>query len=195
VEPTPGLDDLVEMPGVTDPEARRLLGLFDLPAFVRRGQDLDWLRSRVLGRVSAEREERLAMVRMRLRQWAAGATSANDGDGALEGPVGALVEACGGPVPAWAGVRGTAGRRRRAARDLAASVARFNARWRIYLETLDLGPINRQIDMYNRYYVIEKECSLGSARLAHRHFEPVGRWSLEGLLVWFPPLPEVRAAR
>ncbi len=38
------------------------------------------------------------------------------------------------------------------------------------------------IDQYNRYYVLEKECSLGSARLAARHFTPKPPLTREALL-------------
>ena len=70
---------------------------------------------------------------------------------------------------------GRSGRLRRdsgrtVARDLIASVERFNKRWGQFLEALNLDPINQMIDQYNTYYVLEKECVMGSPRLAARHF-------------------------
>ena len=55
------------------------------------------------------------------------------------------------------------------ARDLVAAVLRFNRRWIQFLDRLNLEPANHVIDQYNRYYVLEKECVMGSARLAARH--------------------------
>jgi hypothetical protein len=49
--------------------------------------------------------------------------------------------------------------------------------------------VNRLVDRYNRYYVLEKECTLRSARLAARHFEPKPRVSHDALLERYPPLP------
>jgi hypothetical protein len=50
------------------------------------------------------------------------------------------------------------------------------------------------IDQYNRYYVLEKECVLGSSRLAARHFVPKARLTAEALLAAHPvlPVPELR---
>ena len=39
---------------------------------------------------------------------------------------------------------------------------RFNRRWPQFLEQLNLEPANTVIDQYNRYYVLEKECVMGS---------------------------------
>ena len=64
-------------------------------------------------------------------------------------------------------------RQRIIAGDLIAAVLRFNRRWPRFLEQLNLEPVNTVIDQYNRYYVLEKECVMGSARLAARHFQPV----------------------
>ena len=81
------------------------------------------------------------------------------------------------------------------ARDLVASVQRFNVRWRQFLGSLNLGPANEVINQYNKYYVFEKECVMGSARLASRHFTPVPPLSLEVLLRDYPllPVPELLA--
>ena len=45
------------------------------------------------------------------------------------------------------------------------------------------------IDQYNRYYVLEKECVLGSARLALRHFTAKTRLTRAALDADYPPLP------
>ena len=69
---------------------------------------------------------------------------------------------------------------------------RFNKRWGQFLEKLNLDPINQMIDQYNTYYVLEKECVMGSPRLAARHFAPVPRVSAEGLREEYPMLPVPR---
>src|SRR5207249_10288943 len=96
--------------------------------------------------------------------------------------------------PAWAARLAPIRRRRAIARDLVASVERFNRRWARFVGELDLGPFNRMIDQYNHYYVLEKECVLGSSRLAARHFVPRARLTAESLLAQYPvlPVPEPR---
>jgi hypothetical protein len=185
------MDDALEsteMP-VTDPELRQLLGLFDVPAFARRGQDLEYGLGRLRERCRRERSALLEMVRLRLRQWSAVARGPDDWSGAFAGTIASLWPLADAGPPTWADRPATPRRRRAVARDLIASVERFNRRWVRVIEGLDLGPINRLIDQYNRYYVLEKECSLGSPRLAARHFKPRTRLTAETLLADFPPLP------
>ena len=108
---------------------------------------------------------------------------------AFDAQIAALWPAAGAEPPSWA-ARPAPGRRRNAiARDLVASVERFNRRWARFLDELDIGPINAMIDRYNHYYLLEKECVLGSARLAARHFIPRPRLTREGLLARHPLLP------
>lgn len=182
-------DDLTEMPGTTDPELRRMLGLYDMPAFARRGQDLEHALGRVRARCRSERERLAAMVLVRLRQWARVATGPGDGMDVFAEPPRALAAALGDPPLPWASLRGGDRRRRDAARALAASVARFNRAWPRFLEGLELRVVNQAIDHYNRYYVLEKECCLGSARLAARGFTPVPPLTAQTLLAEFPLLP------
>ncbi|MFO0887509.1 MAG: hypothetical protein U0790_00020 [Isosphaeraceae bacterium] len=49
---------------------------------------------------------------------------------------------------------------------------------------------NKMVEQYNRYYVLEKEIALGSARLATRHFVPMTPLNRAVVLGWYPPLPE-----
>ena len=71
--------------------------------------------------------------------------------------------------------------RRLIASDLNSAVRRFNRRWTEFLERLNVEPANAVIDQYNRYYVLEKECVMGSPRLAARHFTPVQGLTTETL--------------
>jgi hypothetical protein len=170
-------------------EINQILGLFDVPAFARRGSDLEFALKRLRQRIARERAALLDMVHVRLRQWAGAATSPDDWADAFAGPIVALWQLSGADRPVWAEHPTLPRRRRALARDLTASVVRFNRRWLEFLERLTLESINRYIDDYNRYYVLEKECVMGSARLAARHFVPEPRLTREGLLTEFPTLP------
>jgi hypothetical protein len=66
---------------------------------------------------------------------------------------------------------------------------RFNQRWQTFLRKQDLGPLNELRDGYNRYYVLEKECAMRSARLARHGFEPMAPYTMQDLLTHFPLLP------
>lgn len=182
------------MVGSDDVELSKVLGLFDVPAFARRGADLEHALARLHQRLARTRDGLLDMVRLRLRQWAAVATGPDDWPDAFAGPVAPLYVFASAESPAWAAAPAPPRRRRAVARDLAASVVRFNRRWLHVLDGMTLDAVNRQIDQYNRYYVLEKECVLGSARLAARNFVPRGRVTRESLLADFPTLPEPRLA-
>lgn len=187
-------DDDDDVPMMTpDAELNQLLGLFDVPAFVRRGQDLEYSVARLHERCRRERGEMLEMVRLRLRQWTSAADGPDAWSGIFTAAISALWPLCQADPPSWA-VRLAPPRRRRAiARDMVASIARFNRRWTRFVDELGLDHANRLIEDYNRYYLLEKECSLGSARLAARHFTPKSRLSADTLLTDYPllPLPEL----
>jgi hypothetical protein len=175
-----------------DSEIKELLGLFDLPAFARRGQDVEYSLKRLHARCRIQREELLEMVRLRLRQWAKVATGWDDWSEIWCSAVDSLWAMAHSEEPRWA-LRPAPPRQRKAvARDLIASVMRFNQRWEQFLEGLNLGPINKSIDQYNTYYVLEKECVMGSPRLAARQFAPVVRVSAASLREEYPMLPVPR---
>lgn len=173
----------------TDTEMKELLGLYDVPAFARRGQDLEYALARLGQRCRRERSAMREMVVVRLRQWAAVASGPATASEVFATPIDPLWPSCDAPPPAWADREAPRRRLRIVGRDLVASVARFNARWARFLDEWNDEPINRLIDQYNRYYVLEKECSLGSARLAARHFVSKPRVSPASLLAAYPPLP------
>ena len=174
---------------VIDPESQALLGCFDVPAFARRGADLEALIALLHQRCRRERDGMLAMVRLRLRQWGTVAVGPDDYDPFLA-PVDPLRRLTGLDAPTgWAEVPGSARRRKSVAVDLAASVGRFNRRWLEFLNGLDLDRINGAIDGYNRYYLIEKECRLGSTRLAARHYQPYPSLTPGAIQTHYPTLP------
>jgi hypothetical protein len=171
-------------------DLNQLLGLFDAPAFARRGLDLEYALEGLHGRLIRERSGMLDMVRVRLRQWASVATGPDDWAGVFTAPVApGLYTASGAEPPAWATAPAPPRRRRAVARDLVASLARFNRRWLHFLDAMKLDSVNRQVEQYNRYYVLEKECVIGSARLAARLFVPKPLLTRESLLADHPLLP------
>jgi hypothetical protein len=97
-------------------------------------------------------------------------------------------------APKWATRPASSWRLWSIARDLVTSVERFNRRWLEHLDKVDLSPVNRMVDNYNKYYLLEKECSLGSARLAARNFVPKVHVTLDEIRNEFPtlPLPKLR---
>ncbi len=180
--------------GSGDLEIKELMGLFDLPAFARRGQELEYSLSRIHTRCREQRQEFLEMVRVRLRQWSRVAAGPGDWSEAFTGPLDSLWQHAQFEPPSWGGRLAPARQLRTAARDLKASVERFNERWRRYLESLNLEPTNAVIDQYNKYYVLEKECVVSSARIAARYFTPVPLLTAESLLGLYPllPVPDLR---
>ena len=171
-------------------EIQQLFGLFDVPSYARRGLDLENGLARLHGRCDAARSAMLEMVRMRLRQWAAVASGPDDWRDTFGAPVAPLWALVGHEEPPpWSDRPGTPRRRRAAARDLIASVDRFNRRWSEFLGRLDLDPVNTRIDAYNRYYLLEKECALGNHRLAQRFFRRLEPISHAALFARHPTLP------
>ena len=136
----------------------------------------------------------LAMVLVRVRQWCGAATSPGDGFEFLGFSIEDVLAAIGGERPAWAAYPAPRRRRIVAARDLTASVERFNRRWARFLDELPLDAINDRIDGYNRYYLLEKECAFGASRVAARHFRPRPQITPDHLREVHPLIPIASAA-
>lgn len=182
---------------VVDPETRELLGLFDVPAFARRGTEIEHLRRSLRARLERERSAMLDMARLRLKEWSRVADLPNappfDDRPRTREAIESAFAAVGLPSPAWAERPASPRVRRRVAKDLIAAFERFNRRWTAFVRALDTSGVNRSIDQYNQNYVFEKECVLGSARLAARHFVPLPLVSAESILEEFPLLPTLDA--
>ncbi len=144
---------------------------------------------RVDARCQQARVDRLDMVRLRLRQWTRVAIGPDDWSSVFTGTIEPLWSLSEAEPPEWAATSAPEHRRRAVARDLIAAVNRFNRRWNQFVESINLGPANVVIDHYNRYYVIEKECVMGSGRLAARFFTPIPLLTPERLLRDHPLLP------
>src|SRR5262249_52145943 len=106
------------------------------------------------------------------------------------GPIADLWRSSGAEDPTWSESCQPIRRRRAIAKDLIASIVRFNARWARHVNGINLEPVNEMIRQYNRFYVLEKECVMSSARLAARFFRPEPELSPELLLQAHPTLPE-----
>ncbi|HEY2157316.1 MAG TPA: hypothetical protein VGH33_16935 [Isosphaeraceae bacterium] len=181
--------------GDVETELKELLGLFDAPAFARRGMDLEHALARLDARCRRERDAMLEMVRLRLKQWAGVASGPETAEDVFTRRIDGLWPLADAPPPVWCDRPAPARKLRSAARELVASVERFNGRWGRFLDGLNYEPINGLIERYNRYYLLEKECTLRSARLAARHFEPKPRVTGETLRERHPtlPVPELKS--
>ena len=137
-------------------DIKELMGLFDVPAFARRGQDLEITLRRLNERCRSAREGLLDMVRLRLRQWSHAATGPGAWSGVFSQSIEPLWPLSEAEAPRWAEASAPIRQRSIIARDLIASVVRFNLRWTQFLDRLNLEPVNLVIDQYNRYYVLKK---------------------------------------
>ena len=151
-------------------DIKELIGLFDVPAFARRGQDLEITLRRLHERCQSARTESLDMVRLRLRQWSHAVNGPDRWSAVFENSIEPLWTLAQAEEPRWAASNSPIRRQIAIGNDLIASVVRFNQRWTHYLDRLNLEPANHVIEQYNRYYVFEKECIMGSARLAAQAF-------------------------
>jgi hypothetical protein len=188
-------ESLSTLSGDIETEIKEMMGLFDAPAFARRGLELDEMLRRVDARCRQARLERLDMVHVRLRQWTRVAAGPEDWSSVFTASIEPLWSLSEAEPPRWAVSPATRHRRLAVARDLIVAVERFNRRWTEFVESINLGPANGVIDHYNRYYVLEKECVMGSSRLAARFFTPIQPLTAERLLKDHLLLPVPALAR
>jgi hypothetical protein len=177
-------------------EAKEFMTQYDAPAYVRRARQVEEAYQDLLRRCRHQRDQWLVLVRLRLgtlhalalhwerlRPWLAD-----------ESHIAALERLHAELAPRLRlSVEPTSSDReiRRALRELKESIDYFNARWRSYLPSVDLGAVNELRDGYNRYYVLEKECAVRSARVARQGFvrlEPLTTADLDALLPLLPDL-------
>jgi hypothetical protein len=185
-----------------------VLGRYDTPAYVRRGVQLAHAREQVFLRCEVARGEQLRGVRTQLRslhcslsEWSrlrAHLATERDYqlvcelDVALRPDGLSAVPAI--PAPELVKYRPTTGKRfsplsivqRAEVRALVRSIEWFNRRWAQFLTAFDLSAVNRQVDDYNRYYLLEKECAMRSPRLAARGFVPARHITREELMERYP---------
>ena len=170
---------------------------FGPPAYVRRARMVQDAFDALLGQCRREREERLEMVRTRLGLlhalgggWAAVRPFLADDEQVmvldrLHAELAPRLRDVVEPTSSrWA--------LRRALRELGESIERFNRLWGEFLGGVDVRRINELREGYNRYYLLEKECALRSARLARQGYSPLAPLTAEELESLLPPLPAPR---
>jgi hypothetical protein len=145
---------------------------------VRRAHNVEAAWLGVLDTARKRREEWLHLVRLRLGvlqalagDWSVLATHLSDEEqlAILQRLADELRPALRAPVAMTTSQRVL----RHALAELVESLARFNERWRTYLDGVDLSDVNRLRADYNRFYVLEKECVVRSPVIARQGFRPL----------------------
>ena len=188
--------DEVPIPGRDDSHGafKEFLAMYGGPAFVRRARELEAAFEDLLHRCRAQREEWLPMVRLRLAMLKALAGGWSALRPVLASPedlqlLERLHQQLNPSLRAPPESTSSPRRLRLALRELCESLALFNRRWQTFLGTLDLSRVNELRDGYNRYYLLEKECALRSARLAREGFRRLEPLTAAALLEALPLLP------
>ena len=182
---------------MTDDIDRRLYEkntpLSDPPAFLRRARAVEDAWTALLDRCGSKREALLEMPRMRLARLFALAPPPSPLLASRLGPEKLVY--LDGLFAQWQPRLRSAVRPAKSAADLARplsdlarSFSRFNARWLAFVRELDLAPLNKLREDYNRYYLLEKECALWSSRIARMGFVPKRPATIEDVLEEFPLL-------
>jgi hypothetical protein len=168
---------------------KQVMGQFGAPAYMRRARRAEDLLESILELCRARYEEELIPIRSKLAHVEGLAKRQNDV--ALMDLVGPLCSALKADTIAddvsVAKPAGAAARQMFA--ELCDSIGRFNRRWAAFLAELDLAPVNDALDKYNRYYVFEKECAVGSLRVARQGFRQLPPLTVKDLSAQFPTLP------
>jgi hypothetical protein len=173
---------------------QQVLGQYGGFAFVRRGREVQLAFDAQVEACRIKREEWLEIVRLPLGTLFALAGSEAALEEFLDNPqqfqtlAKLIVELQ--PRLRLPPALTTSGRvLRRAFAELRGAIERFNQRWRAFIAGLDLQHVNQIRDRYNRLYLLEKECALGSSRLARHGFQKLNPLQPEDFLEIMPPLP------
>jgi hypothetical protein len=177
----------------TDQLTQRLLGRFDVPAYVRRGLRVAQRRAALTAHCRKKRLELLYHVRWRADQVRHAVSRPEEFERHVPLPTErdqwrALWDVLEISGDRAGGAAVSPRRLRRMLRETHESLTRFNRVWQQYIGQLDLTPLNRELEAYNRYYLLEKECALRSARLARQGYRPFSPISTDDLLDQFPLL-------
>jgi hypothetical protein len=185
--PILGRDDAIHL-------FKQFVAHYDAPAFMRRARRVQEAFEDLVRQCRQQRDEWLEPVALRLRtlgallrDWSALGPVLRDGEQlhALEG-LDATLGPCHHPeLESSASLRTL----RQALRRLHEGIECFNRRWQEFLGKVDLAPVNALRDGYNRYYLLEKECALRSARIARQGFRRLEPVTVEELSRLLPPLP------
>jgi hypothetical protein len=191
--------DELAIPSRTDEsdKFRQVLVAHGGPAFLRRAAEVTAAYDGLLHQCRRQRLECLAMVRLRLAQLRAlaGTWDAVQPLVADQSQLRALINLFQEMAPQLRcelAPTSSAPVLRQALAKVNESIAYFNRRWVSHLRSVDLDEINKLRDGYNRFYVLEKECAVGSGVLARRGFRPLEMLTSEDLLATLPELPQIR---
>lgn len=171
-----------------------VLAMQGAPAYVRRAQQVESALADLLDVCQRQRDEWLKMVRIRLGllrmlagDWQALRPHLADDD---QPRVLANLYDVLAPELRYRTEATTSPRKlTRALAELRESTERFNRRWAAYLPTVDLTRLNVLRENYNRYYLLEKECSVRSVRVARQGFTPLPPFTHADLAERLPLLP------
>lgn len=173
---------------------KRFLSQFDAPAYIRRARGVQAALDQLLEHCRRRRAEWLEIVRLRIGmlhalagEWGNVRPLLADDEqlDILRYHLAALAAPLRAPLEATTSARVV----RRALRELHESLERFNQRWQAFLTGVDLTALNELREGYNRYYVLEKECAVRSARIARQGFAPLPPLTTDDLAAQFPLLP------
>ena len=189
------MDDLTVLGRDDDRHAlQKFLAQYDAPAYVRRAVNVEGALEEIRARCRRQRDQWLAMARTRLAilralagDWTALGPCLQDESQLdvlrfLEAELFPSLRATIAPTTSTRVLR-------RALSELCDSLNRFNRRWPAFLQAQDLRKLNELREDYNRYYILEKECAVRSARLARQGFHKLPPLNVDDLLKFFPPLP------
>jgi hypothetical protein len=183
--------EIVPIPSHNDERrsAMAIVAQFGAPAYMRRAKRVETAFTDLIDRLRVRRGELLEGVRIHLRLLL-------DAAGSLDAvrPFVSDVQftAFSGLVAGFALTEGEptgapSRRLRRALRDLAASVARFNHHWLDCVSEADLSEVNAEREGYNRWYLLEKECAVGVIR-ARQGFQPLPPVTAADVLAALPTI-------
>lgn len=170
------------------------------PAFVRRGREVQLAFDVVVETCRKQREEWLRFVRLSLGSLFA-----------LAGSTPALAEFLGNPEQLQTLERlmkdlqphlrappvstSNARHLRKALAEVRDAIERFNERWLDFTARLNLDHVNEVRERYNRYYLLEKECALGSSRVARAGFQRLNPLGPHDFLKFIPLLQVPTSSR
>jgi hypothetical protein len=187
--------DPVSVPGRDDDQRiiGEMIGRYDAPSFIRRAKRVENTYQLMISDLERRRSEMLAFVRLRLGQVRA---LAGDWDRLTElltdrddlGYLQQLHDELNPELRVPLTPTRSPGPLRAALTELVEALVIFNGRWQKVLDQVDLTRVNAEREGYNRYYLLERECALGSARSARASFQPLQPIDKAEIAAQFPLL-------
>jgi hypothetical protein len=173
---------------------KEFIAIYGAPAFVRRAREVEDALAQLLQRCRRQRDEWLLMVRLNLGilrgmagEWSAlRPVVASDDDLTI---LDRLHQELKPVLRSTVDVTSSQRRLRNVLREVCESLESFNRRWHAWVPTLDLTRVNELREGYNRYYLLEKECALRSARVAREGFVRLEPLTLDDVRTLLPLLP------